>query len=164
MRRRAAKEQRFPDIAYKVRIAAPAYVQRTYCVSVIQRIFRVVFVLWAGSLWSLAWVTTTLFYSQSDRHLAGVLAGKLFSIETYVGLGVALLALLQRERGKFAGGYAAAGLLAVNEWGLRPVMQSARAHGTAAGLSFGAWHGVSALLYLLACLAVLLLVWKKDFR
>ncbi len=111
-----------------------------------------------------AWVTTTLFYSQSDRHLAGVLAGKLFSIETYVGLGVVLLALLQRDRGKFVWGYAAAGLLALNEWALRPVMQLARAQGSAAGLSFGAWHGVSALLYVLACVAVLLLVWKKDFR
>ncbi len=131
---------------------------------VIHKIFQILFVLWAGSLWSLAWVTTTLFYSQSDRHLAGILAGKLFTIETYVGLAVGLLALLQSERGKFAWGYAAVGLLAVNEWALRPVMQLAHTQGRAAGLSFGAWHGVSAVLYLLACVAVLLLVWKKDIR
>jgi hypothetical protein len=54
--------------------------------------------------------------------------------------------------------------MGINEWLLRPVMVAARAHGTAAGLSFGAWHGVSALLYGLACLALLWLVWNEDLR
>ena len=59
----------------------------------IRKFFRVLLVLWAGSLWSLTWVTWTLFHAQSDRHLAGVLAGPLFSIEAYVGVSVAALAL-----------------------------------------------------------------------
>jgi len=127
--------------------------------------FRVLLVLWAGSLWSLAaWVAPTLFYAQSDRHLAGVLAARLFSIETYVGLGVAALALFRPSRAKFVWGYAAVALLSVNEWALKRVMAQAHAHGSAAGLGFGAWHGVSALLYVLACLAVLRLVWNEDFR
>ena len=130
----------------------------------IRNVFRVVFVLWAGSLWSLAWVTSTLFYGQTDRHLAGVLAGRLFSIETYVGLGVSVLALLSPGRTKFVWGYLAAGLLAANEWLLKRVMTEAHLHGSAAGLSFGAWHGVSAVLYLIACLAVLRLVWNENFR
>ena len=58
----------------------------------------------------------------------------------------------------------AAGLLAVNEWALRPVMVVARAHGSALGLTFGAWHGVSAVIYVLACFAVLVLIWREDFR
>lgn len=127
--------------------------------------FRVLLVLWAGSLWSLAaWVAPTLFYAQGDRHLAGVLAARLFSIETYVGLGAAALALLGPSRAKFVWGYAAVALLSVNEWVLKRVMAQAHAHGTAAGLGFGAWHGVSALLYISACLAVLRLVWNEDFR
>ena len=126
--------------------------------------FRVLFVLWAGSLWSLAWVTSTLFYGQGDRHLAGVLASRLFSIETYVGLAVAVFALLLPGRNKFMGGYLAAALLAVNEWVLKRVMAQALEHGSAVGLSFGVWHGVSALLYLIACLAVLRLVWNENFR
>ena len=127
--------------------------------------FRVLFVLWAGSLWSLAaWVAPTLFHAQGDRHLAGVLAARLFSIETYVGLGVAALALLLPGRTKFVWGYLAAVLLSVNEWILKRVMEQAHVHGTAAHLGFGAWHGVSAVLYVLACLAVLSLVWNEDFR
>ena len=127
--------------------------------------FRVLFVLWAGSLWSLAaWVAPTLFYAQGDRHLAGVLAARLFSIETYVGVGVAVLSLLRPSRTKFVWGYFAAALLSINEWVLKRIMEQAHVHGTAAGLGFGAWHGVSAVLYLLACLAVLRLVWNEDFR
>jgi hypothetical protein len=122
-------------------------------------------VLWAGSLWSVGlWVTPILFSAQPDRHLAGVLAGRIFSIETYVGIAVAVLALLLPVRNRFIWGYVAAATLAVNEWALRPVMVAARANGSAAGLTFGAWHGVSAVLYLLACLALLVLVWKQDVR
>jgi hypothetical protein len=124
-----------------------------------------VLVLWAGSLWSLAaWVAPTLFYAQSDRHLAGVLAARLFSIETYVGLSVVLLALLSSARARFQWGYVAAGLLCVNEWLLKPLMNLAHANGSAWGLGFGAWHGVSALLYLIACVLVLVLVWNDDLR
>lgn len=130
----------------------------------IKSFFRVLLVLWAGSLWSLTWVTYILFHVQSDRHLAGILVGPLFTIEAYLGVGVAVLALLLPGRTKFVWGYLAATLLALNEWGLRRVMDVAKAHGGAAGLTFGAWHGVSMVLYLLACMAVLLLIWKDDFR
>ena len=129
----------------------------------IRQIFRLLFVLWAGSLWSLAaWVAPTLFHAQGDRHLAGVLAATLFSIETYVGMGVAALALLLPGRNKFVAAYLAAALLAVNEWILRPLMAQAHASGSVLGLSFGAWHGVSALIYLAACLAVAVLVWREQ--
>jgi hypothetical protein len=132
---------------------------------VLRNFFRVLFVLWAGSLWALAlWVAPTLFYAQGDRHLAGVLAARLFSIETYVGLGVAALALLRLSRAKFVWGYAAVALLSINEWVLKRIMALAHAHGTAAGLGFGAWHGVSAVLYVAACALVLKLVWNEDFR
>jgi len=130
----------------------------------VRRFLRVLLVLWAGSLWSVAWVTWTLFHAQPDRHLAGVLAGPLFTIETVVGVAVAALAAALPGRGRFLPAYVAATLLGVNEWVLRPVMVAARTHGAAAGLSFGAWHGVSALLYVLACLALLRLVWNEDLR
>ena len=127
--------------------------------------FRLLLVLWARSRWSVGlWVTPILFSVPSDRHLAGVLAGRIFSIETYVGVAVAVLALLLPGRSKFVWGYLAAALMAANEWALRPVMAAARAHGSAVGLTFSAWHGVSAAIYLAACLALLVGVWKQDFR
>lgn len=127
-------------------------------------VFRLLLALWAGSAWSLAaWVAPTLFAAQPDRHLAGLLATRLFSIETWLGLCVAALALLPPERGKFRWGYGAAGLLAVNQWGLKPVMEVAHAQGAALGLGFGAWHGVSALIYVAACLCLVVPICKAEF-
>jgi hypothetical protein len=131
---------------------------------VIRKTFRVLLVLWAGSLWSTVWVAWTAFHVQIDRHLAGVLAGRLFTIECYLGLGVALLALLLPGRAQFLWGYVAAALLALDQWAVSPVMAAARVHGAVAGMTFGVWHGVSAVIYLLASLAVLVLVWKQELR
>jgi hypothetical protein len=131
---------------------------------VIANLFRLLLVLWAGSLWSLGWVAYTLFHAQTDRHLAGLLVGKLFTAETYLGLAVGVLALLLPGRTKFIWGYLAVMLLAINEWTLRRLMDVAHARGAAWGLSFGAWHGVSAALYALACIAVVILIWRQDFR
>ena len=131
---------------------------------ILARPFRVLMVLWAGSLWSLLWVAAVLFKFLSDRHTAGLVAARLFSIETYLGLALAVLALLSPSRGRFGLGFLAVVLLAVNEWILKRWMSLAQAHGSALGLSFGAWHGISALLYVAACIAVLVLVWKEDFR
>ena len=129
----------------------------------LRRVFRLLLVLWAGSLWSLAaWVAPTLFAAQGDRHLAGVLAGKLFSIEAYVGVAVAVMALLLPGRSKYLLGYLAAVLLAANEWVLRGFMHSAQIHGSALGLTFGAWHGVSAALYLVGCLCVVVMIYKGE--
>jgi len=112
----------------------------------------------------LLWVAAALFRDVGDRHIAGLIAARLFSVETYLGLAVAAAALLLPNRGRFRFGFLAVALLAVNEWVLKRVMSAAQAHGSALGLGFGAWHGVSALLYVAACLAVLVLVWKEDFR
>jgi hypothetical protein len=131
---------------------------------VIRKVFRVLLTLWAGSLWSLAlWVAPTLFYAQSDRHVAGILATRLFSVQTYLGLAVALLALLLPIRTRFLGGYAAVALLALNEWVVKHVMSVAHAKGAVLGLGFGPWHGVSALIYLAACVTMLVVIFREDF-
>lgn len=131
----------------------------------LRNLFRLIFVLYAGSLWAVAlFVAPTLFYLQPDRHLAGVLAARLFSIETYLSLSSAVLVLLTPARGKYLLGFGSAALLLINEWAVKPVMESARLHGKALGLGFGPWHGVSAFIYIGACLMVVCLVWKDDFR
>jgi hypothetical protein len=134
-------------------------------VSCILRAFRVLLVLWAGSLWCVAlWVVPTLFHAQQDQQLAGMLAGRLFAIEAYLGVATAALALLLPGRTKFLLGYAGAALLAIMQWVLRPVMAEAHAQGLAWGLGFGAWHIAAAITYGLACIAVALLIWNDDFR
>ncbi|HEY0801861.1 MAG TPA: hypothetical protein VGD54_13530, partial [Steroidobacteraceae bacterium] len=58
----------------------------------------------------------------------------------------------------------AAAMLAMNEWILKRIMSLAQTRGSAAGLGFGAWHGVSAALYLLACLGVVVMIYKDEYR
>jgi hypothetical protein len=127
------------------------------------RPFRVLMSLWAGSLWSLLWVAAALFRFISDRHTAGLIAARLFSIETYLGLAVAALALMLPGRRRFLPGFVAVALLAFNEWILKAAMARALVHGAVAGLNFGAWHGVSAGLYVLACLCVVVMIYKDEY-
>lgn len=127
----------------------------------IRNAYRVLLVLWAGSLWSLAlWVAPTLFSAQPDRHLAGLLAARLFAVETYLGLAVAALGVALPGRGQLRGIYIAVALLAINEWIVKRFMERAHAQGAALGLSFGAWHGVAAIGYSIGCLCVLWVIWK----
>jgi len=128
------------------------------------RALRVLVTLWAGSLWSLLWVAAALFQTLGDRHTAGLIAARLFSIETYLGLGVAALALMLPGRGRFRLGFVAVGLLAVNEWILKAAMAQALTRGGSAYLSFGAWHGISAGLYVLACLCVVVMIYQDEHR
>jgi hypothetical protein len=133
-------------------------------VKILVRPFRVLITLWAGSLWSLLWVATVLFRFLSDRHTAGLIAARLFSIETYLGLAVAALAVMLPGRGRFRAGFLAVALLGVNEWLLKRAMSLAQTQGSALGLGFGAWHGVSAGLYVLACLCVVVLIYQDEYR
>ena len=128
------------------------------------RAFRVLITLWAGSLWSLLWVATVLFRFLSDRHTAGLIAARLFSIETYLGLAVAALAVMLPGRGRFRAGFLAVALLGVNEWLLKRAMSLAQTQGSALGLGFGAWHGISAGLYVLACFCVVVLIYQDEYR
>ena len=132
---------------------------------ILARSLRVLITLWAGSLWSMLWVAAVLFRFVSDRHTAGLIAARLFSIETYLGLGVAALALMLPGRRRFLPGFVAVALLAFNEWILKAVMTQALAQGGSIfGMGFGAWHGVSAGIYVLACLCTLVMIYQDEYR
>jgi hypothetical protein len=128
------------------------------------KLSRLLLVLWAGSLWSTVWVALTIFHSQPDRHLSGMLAARLFSIETYVGVAVAATAALRGERSRFGYCYFAVALLLCNELVLKHFMDRALTAGSALGVGFGPWHGISALVYLAACVAVAAYVYRDKSR
>ncbi|HTN95328.1 MAG TPA: DUF4149 domain-containing protein, partial [Gallionella sp.] len=42
---------------------------------------------WVGGLWAVGYLAVpVLFYAQPDRQLAGMLAGKMFSLVAYLGM------------------------------------------------------------------------------
>lgn len=121
--------------------------------------------LWVGALWTVGYlVAPALFAHFPDTATAGRVAGRLFTLVTWLSLacGAALLVLGRLRRGRLGarGGLviAMAGLLAASHFLVRPLMEAARLPDGAPGPGFGAWHGVSSLLYLAASLAGLALV------
>lgn len=125
--------------------------------------------LWAGCLCTTGYVAApVLFSALEDRSLAGQLAGDMFTVATVASLAVGLVLMglwvgQGAARGKrLALALLAMGLLTGNEWLLRPVMEAARLPDGTPGANFGALHGVSAILWLVATAATLWLAGLRD--
>jgi hypothetical protein len=132
-----------------------------------QRALSLVLSAWAGSLWTVCGVVApSLFNVLPDRHLAGQVAGYFFALESWLGLALGSIAWLLMKRIAKATHTDYALLLAtiiaplISEVGLRPMMDTARA---ASDMSrFGVLHGVSALLFAIACVTSLWLWWRAN--
>ena len=116
---------------------------------------RAVLVIWIGSLWTIGVVVApVLFAVLPDSSLAGLVAGRLFTIEAYISLISAPLLLLLWRRcypdlplwPKIV--VAIMWLLAAaGEWWLRPLMAAAREGAEGSAASFAALHGVASVMY-----------------
>jgi hypothetical protein len=52
-----------------------------------QHLATLLLTAWAGSLWAVGYLAVpVLFYAQPDKQLAGVLAGRMFSLVAYLGM------------------------------------------------------------------------------
>ncbi|HTN94826.1 MAG TPA: DUF4149 domain-containing protein, partial [Gallionella sp.] len=52
---------------------------------------------WVGGLWAVGYLAVpVLFYAQPDRQLAGMLAGKMFSLVAYLGMASGIYLLVHR--------------------------------------------------------------------
>ena len=125
--------------------------------------------LWAGSLWTVCGIVAPqLFATLPERRLAGEMAARLFHIETWLGVVVAIaLIAIFAARKVFATSKSIlwvillmAGAPLASELILGPMMDTARAANDMA--RFGMLHGVSAVLFFTACLAGVALVWKTS--
>ena len=124
--------------------------------------------LWAGSLLTVcAIVAPTLFAVLDDRGLAGELAGRFFSTQAWLGLGlaIAMFGSVYVGQRRFPRtdvlliALTAAAPLA-SELLLGPAMEHARAGGDMA--RFGMLHGASAMLFLSASVGALALAWRLN--
>lgn len=125
--------------------------------------------LWVGALWGIGYVAApVLFASLDDRTLAGTLAGKMFSIVGWLGMGcgIYLLAFMLLRLG--AGAMRRAifwvvllmlALTAAQLFGLQPLIAQLRSESVPRELAeaatksrFATWHGVASVLYLLQSL------------
>lgn len=136
--------------------------------------------LWVGGLWSIGYLAVpTLFNTLPSREQAGAIAGALFAVSAWVGLGLGffvLLVLLLRQ------GLAAWRglpfwlvvlmliLTAVSLFGIQPLMAQMKLEALPLPVMesplrerFATWHAISSSLYLLQsllALGLLLRLWR----
>ncbi len=140
------------------------------------RVERVLLTFWIGGLWVCGYlVVPTLFSILDDRHTAGLLAGQIFKIMNYVGLGVGSLLLISlflsstTQKRHVWHQYWREIMLAVMlilitiaAFWVQPMMQELKAQGISEGsiqaTQFGQLHGISSIMFLLNSLLGLCLV------
>lgn len=138
-----------------------------------------VITLWVGGIWAIGYgAAPILFSSIGDRQLAGMVAGKLFALVGWIGLGSAtyLLAFLVARWGGQAFKRAVfwlvllmALLAAASQFGIQPLMAQLKADALPREVvesvlrdRFAVWHGISSILYLMQSgLGLWLVVWAN---
>ncbi len=130
------------------------------------RLASLLIAFWAGSLWTVCGIVApSLFAVLDDRRVAGQLAARFFLIETWIGVGIGALLLGFSLAGKLTlparTFVAVAALLPLaSHLLLGPLMERARIAGDMA--RFGVLHGIAGACFLVACLAMLVVVWKFN--
>ena len=135
--------------------------------------------LWVGGQWAIGYlVAPTLFYSLADRALAGAIAGKLFTLIAYVGIGCASYLLMFRLA-RFGAtcfkqgiGWIVLAMLLLTvagEFLVQPILAGFKDQALPKQVMesvfrdrFAAWHGVASVLYLIQSVLGLLLVWLQG--
>jgi hypothetical protein len=135
----------------------------------------IVVTLWAGSLWAIGGLAApTLFHVIPTTYLAGMVAGKMFTLVGYVGMASGTYLLLHRlahfGMAAFRQGFfwiAAAMLLLTlaGHFGIQPIIAGIKAQAVGADVMqsvfadrFRTWHGIASIAYLLECLLGIALV------
>lgn len=143
-----------------------------------EALYLVAITLWVGGMWAIGYVAApVLFSSLGDRQLAGLVAGKLFALIGWIGLGAAawlLLFLVVRwggavfKRAVFWLVVLMALMVAASQFGIQPLMAQLKADALPREVMesvlrdrFATWHGVSSILYLVqSLLGVWLVAWS----
>lgn len=134
---------------------------------------------WVGALWSIGYlVAPTLFMTLPDKQVAGMLAGKMFTLVAYVGMASAFYLLIHRFTRFGAAALRQPFLWAVlvmllltlaSRFGIQPIIAGLKAQALPADVMqsvfadrFRTWHGVASIAYLVQSLFGLVLVLKAG--
>ena len=140
------------------------------------RLNLIVVTLWVGALWMTGLTAYILFDTLQDKQLAGSLAGKLFTIVSYIGLASAFYLLVQRlmdygtgalKQSFFWAVFVMLLLILAGHFGIQPILAQLKADAMPADVMhsifaerFGKWHGIASVAYLVECLLGFVLVLK----
>jgi len=143
------------------------------------RFFRIVAMIWVGSMLTLGYVAAPVLFSMLERSSAGSVAAQLFRIEGMLGVVCALVLLVMANRLVRTGSaeykrtrwVIAAMLVCVllGYFALQPFMSALRVAAQEGGMAlaqspyasrFGLLHGVSSAFYLIESVLGLVLFWR----
>jgi hypothetical protein len=139
-----------------------------------RKLVLIVITLWVGALWMTGLSAYLLFDTLQDKQLAGRLAGKLFLVVSYIGIGSAFYLLIQRliefgtsalKQSYFWAAFAMLLLVLAGHFGIQPLLAQLKTaampndvmHSVFAS-RFSTWHGVASVAYVVECLLSLVLV------
>jgi hypothetical protein len=109
-----------------------------------------------------ALVAPTLFALLPDRHLAGSVAAAFFRAAAWLGVGAATLVVALRAKMNRSPEWLLIGITVLapvsSELLLRPYMDAAQLAGDSG--RFALLHGVAGILFVVACVTSLALVWR----
>ena len=136
----------------------------------------IVITLWIGALWMTGLTAYVLFDTLQDKQLAGSLAGKLFTVVSYIGMASAFYLLVQRlldygtgalKQSFFWAVFVMLLLILAGHFGIQPILAQLKADAMPADVMhsifaerFGKWHGIASVAYLVECLLGFVLVLK----
>jgi MFS family permease len=125
--------------------------------------------LWVGGMWAIGYIVAPVLFSRlGDRALAGLIAGKLFSLIAWIGIASAVYLLVYRtvrngsavfRQGVFWIVLLMLALVCAGEFGIQPIMAALKEEALPKQVMesvlrdrFAAWHGVSSVLYIIQSL------------
>lgn len=138
----------------------------------------IIITLWVGALWAIGYIAApTIFYALEDRQMAGMLAGKMFTVVAYIGMVSAFYLLIQRlsaygtqalKQGFFWAVFVMLLLTLAGHFGIQPILASLKSQAMPADVMqtvfadrFRTWHGVASVGYLIQSLLGFVLVLKS---
>lgn len=140
------------------------------------RLSLIIIALWAGALWITGVSAYVLFDSLQDKQMAGMLAGKLFTMVSYIGLVSAFYLLIYRlvqfgtsalKQAFFWAVLLMLLLVLAGHFGIQPILEGLKAQAFPADVMqtvfanrFRNWHGVASMAYVFECLLALVVVLK----
>ncbi len=131
--------------------------------------------VWVGGTWAIGYLAApVLFASLSDKVLAGMLAGKMFTVVAYVGMACGIYLLIQRlaafgssalKQGFFWAALAMLLLAVAGHFGIQPILEGLKQQALPLAVMksafrdrFEHWHGISSIVYLVQSALGLVLV------
>jgi hypothetical protein len=134
--------------------------------------------LWVGGLWAIGFLAAPTLFSAlpGDKQMAGVLAGKMFTLMSYVGIASAFYLLIYAlasqgvtalKQGLFWIALLMLLLVLAGHFGIQPILSSLKQQALPLDVMqsvfasrFKTWHGVASMAYLLESLLGLVLLFK----